>query len=195
MSLRTSQKTTTTTYRTVKAASPEPVTSVVATARTASPLPYTVNGYETLRYLVPMQQQQQQQYVLMQQPMVHQVVQQPMVQQVMSPVYLQNLQHLSVSSQDSDLLLLQQCTARVSGTAGLSGREAKSKTVRIPGVFSFSLRRPCGECCGVFFSSILICAFEQSLRFESAFTQVVVVVAVGAAELLTPMLNRFLWQG
>lgn len=133
MSLRTSQKTTTTTYRTVKAASPEPVTSVVATARTASPLPYTVNGYETLQYLVPMQQQQQQ-YVLMQQPMVHQlvqqpmvhqVVQQPMVQQVMSPVYLQNLQHLSVSSQDSDLLLLQQSAARVSGTAGPSGQEAK----------------------------------------------------------------------
>lgn len=113
MSLRTSQKTTT--YRTVKAASPEPVTSVVATARTASPLPYTVNGYETLRYLVPMQQQQQQ-YVLMQQPMV---------QQVMSPVYLQNLQHLSVSSQDSDLLLLQQSAARVSGTVGPSGRQAK----------------------------------------------------------------------
>lgn len=150
MSLRTSQKTTTTTYRTVKAASPEPVTSVVATARAASPLPYTVNGYETLRYLVPMQQQQQQQYVLMQQPMVHQVVQQPMVQQmvhqvvqqpmvqqVMSPVYLQNLQHLSVSSQDSDLLLLQQSAARVSGTARNSRSkrprgEIWRKTVRIP---------------------------------------------------------------
>lgn len=46
-----------------------------------------------------------------------------------------------------------------------------------------------------FFSTIFICAFEQSLRFESAFAQVVVVVAVGAAELLTPMLNRFLWRG
>lgn len=119
MSLRTSQKTTTTTYRTVKAASPEPVTSMVASARPASPLPYAVNGYETLRYLVPVQAQQQQSYVLMQQPMV-QPMMQPMVQQVVSPVYLQNLQslqHLSVSSQDSDLLVLQQGAAGVSGTA------------------------------------------------------------------------------
>uniref|UniRef100_H2TH31 POF1B actin binding protein n=1 Tax=Takifugu rubripes TaxID=31033 RepID=H2TH31_TAKRU len=146
MSLRTSK--TTTTYRTVKAVSPvspvspEPVTSTVVSARSASPLPYTVNGYETLRYLLPVQQQQQQQqFVLMQQPMVQQpmvhqtmvqqpmvhqtmvqqpmvhqtMVQQPMVQQVMTPVYLQNLQslqHLSVSNQDSELLYLQQGAAR-----------------------------------------------------------------------------------
>ncbi|TWW75225.1 hypothetical protein D4764_14G0012280 [Takifugu flavidus] len=137
MSLRTNK--TTTTYRTVKAVSPvspEPVTSTVVSARSASPLPYTVNGYETLRYMVPVQQQRQQQFVLMQQPMVHQtmvqqpmvhqtmvqqpmvqqtMVQQPMVQQVMTPVYLQNLQslqHLSVSNQDSELLYLQQGAAR-----------------------------------------------------------------------------------
>lgn len=122
MSLR-SQKTTTTTYRTVKAVSPEPVTSTVVSARSASPLPYAVNGYEAVRYLVPAQQQHS--YVLMQQPMVQQpmvqqVVQQPMVQQVMTPVYLQNLQglqHLSVSSQDSDVLYLQQGAAEVSKTA------------------------------------------------------------------------------
>lgn len=95
---------------------------MVASARPASPLPYAVNGYETLRYLVPVQAQQQQSYVLMQQPMV-QPMMQPMVQQVVSPVYLQNLQnlqslqHLSVSSQDSDLLVLQQGAAGVSGTA------------------------------------------------------------------------------
>lgn len=119
MSLRTSK--TTRTYRTVKAVSPvspvspEPVTSTVVSTRSASPLPYTVNGYETLRYLVPMQQQPQQQFVLMQQPMV----QQQMVQQVMTPVYLQNLQslqHLSVSNQDTELLYLQQ------GAAGVSTR-------------------------------------------------------------------------
>ncbi|TNM84378.1 hypothetical protein fugu_008556 [Takifugu bimaculatus] len=137
MSLRTNK--TTTTYRTVKAVSPvspEPMTSTVVSARSASPLPYTVNGYETLRYMVPVQQQRQQQFVLMQQPMVHQtmvqqpmvhqtmvqqpmvqqtMVQQPMVQQVMTPVYLQNLQslqHLSVSNQDSELLYLQQGAAR-----------------------------------------------------------------------------------
>lgn len=116
MSLRTSK--TTRTYRTVKAVSPvspEPVTSTLVSTRSASPLPYTVNGYETLRYLVPMQQQQpQQQFVLMQQPMV----QQQMVQQVMTPVYLQNLQslqHLSVSNhQDTELLYLQQGAAGVS---------------------------------------------------------------------------------
>lgn len=110
MSLRTSQKTTTTTYRAVKAASPEPVTGVVASARSASPLPYAFNGYETLRYLVPVQQQQQQPYVLMQQPMVQQMVQpmvQPMVQQMVQPVYLQ---HLSVGP-DPELLVLQPSAA------------------------------------------------------------------------------------
>lgn len=92
---------------------------MVVSARSASPQPYTVNGYETLRYLVPVQQQQHS-YVLMQQPMVQPMVQQvvqPMVQQVVSPVYLQGLQHLSVSSQDSDVLVLQQSAAGVSGTA------------------------------------------------------------------------------
>lgn len=123
MSLR-SQKTTTT-YRTVKAMSPEPVTSTVVSAGSASPLPYAVNGYDTVRYLVPAQQQHS--YVLMQQPMVQQpmlqqaMVQQPMMQQqVMTPVYLQNLQglqHLSVSSQDSEVLYLQQGAAEVSKRA------------------------------------------------------------------------------
>lgn len=120
MSLRTSK--TTTTYRAVKAVSPvspEPVAaSAVVSARSASPLPYAVNGYETLRYLVPVQQQQpqQQQFVLVQQPMV----QQQMVQQVMTPVYMQNLQglqHLSVSNQDAELLYLQQGAAAVSKRA------------------------------------------------------------------------------
>lgn len=130
MSLQTSQKTTT--YRTVKVASPEMVTNTVvsprsvspavsvSTAGSVSPMPYTtVNGYETVRYLVPMQQQsyipmqqavQQQSYVLMQQPMM----QQPMMQQVVSPVYLQGLQNLSVSSQESNALYRQQSTVEVS---------------------------------------------------------------------------------
>ncbi|KAM9348555.1 protein POF1B [Symphorus nematophorus] len=103
MSLQSSK--TTTTYRTVKVASPEPVTNTVISAGSVSPLPYPVNGYETVRYLVPMQQAvQQQSYVLMQQPMI----QQPMMQQVVSPVYLQGLPRLSVSSQESDLHLYQQ---------------------------------------------------------------------------------------
>lgn len=114
MSLHSTQKTTTS-YRTVKVASPEPVTKTVISTSPASPLPYSVNGsYETVRYLVPMQQQammpmQQQQYVLMQQPMI----QQPIMHQMVSPVYLQNLQHMSVSSQDSDMLY-RQSTVEVS---------------------------------------------------------------------------------
>ncbi|KAK2828430.1 hypothetical protein Q5P01_019464 [Channa striata] len=122
MSQQTSQKVTTTTYRTLNVASPETVTSTVIPAGPASPLPYAVNGLGGLgglgsvRYLLPVQQAiPQQSYVLMQQPMVqqplvqHSMVQQPLVQhsmmqQVMSPVYLQGVPHLSVSSQESDLL-------------------------------------------------------------------------------------------
>ncbi|XP_061818689.1 protein POF1B isoform X3 [Nerophis lumbriciformis] len=105
MSLKTNRQTTTTTYRTMNVASPspEPVSggTVLTTtaARSASPLQYTaVNGnYSTLRYLVPMQPTvQQQSYVLMQQP----VMQQPVMQQMMSPVYLQGVQGLNVSSLD-----------------------------------------------------------------------------------------------
>lgn len=121
------------TYRTVKVASPEPVSSTVFSARTVSPLPsplqttvqttaqstvpYAMNGYETVRYLVPVQQAvQQQSYYVMQQPMI----QQPMMQQVVSPVYLQSvqglqgLQRLSVSSQESDLMYQQQSMVEVS---------------------------------------------------------------------------------
>ncbi|XP_029303897.1 GATA zinc finger domain-containing protein 10-like [Cottoperca gobio] len=61
MSVHTSQKTTTS-YRTVNVASPEPVTSTVISTESVSPSQYGINGsYETVRYLVPMQQQQQQQ--------------------------------------------------------------------------------------------------------------------------------------
>lgn len=143
MSVNTSQKTSTMTYRTVKVASPEPVSSTVFSTRTVSPLPsplqttvqttaqstvpYAMNGYETVRYLVPMQQAvQQQSYYVMQQPMIQQpmiqqqMIQQPMMQQVVSPVYLQSvqglqgLQRLSVSSQESDLMYQQQSMVEVS---------------------------------------------------------------------------------
>lgn len=111
MSVQTSQ--TSTTYRTVKVASPEPLsvtagggTLIAATAAgSTSPVQYALNGYETVRYLVPVQQQQQQHsYVLMQQP----VIQQPLMQQVVSPMYLQGLQQLSVSGYDTELLYQQQ---------------------------------------------------------------------------------------
>ncbi|KAK2881903.1 hypothetical protein Q8A73_022413 [Channa argus] len=96
MSHQTSQKVTTKTYRTLNVASPE----TVMQTGPVSPLPYSVNGLG-VRYLVPMQQGiPQQSYVLMQQPMM----QQPVMQQVMSPVYLQSMPHMSVSSQESDLL-------------------------------------------------------------------------------------------
>ncbi|KAL7390286.1 hypothetical protein ABVT39_018227 [Epinephelus coioides] len=104
MSVSSQKKTTTTTYRTVNVASPEPVTSTVISAAPVSPLPYAMNGsYETVRYLVPMQQAvQQPSYILMQQPMV---------QQMVSPVYLHSMPHLSVSSQEStDLMYQQQST-------------------------------------------------------------------------------------
>nr|XP_057942179.1 protein POF1B isoform X2 [Doryrhamphus excisus] len=120
MSVQTSQKTTTTTYRTMNVASPspEPVSGgavlTTTTARSASPLQYTaVNGnYSTLRYLVPVQPAvQQQSYVLMQQPVMQQpLMQQPLMQQVVSPVYLQGVPRLSVSSLDSDLVFQQQTT-------------------------------------------------------------------------------------
>lgn len=100
MSVQTTKSTTT--YRTVKVA-PEPVTSTVISSGSVSPMPYALNGnYETVRYLVPVQQAmpQQQSYVFMQQPMIQQ--QQPIM---VSPVYLQNMSHLSVSSQESDMLI------------------------------------------------------------------------------------------
>ncbi|KAI3374015.1 hypothetical protein L3Q82_022571 [Scortum barcoo] len=107
MSVQTSQKSTTT-YRTVQLSSPEPVSGAALSAGSASPLPYALNGsYETVRYLVPVQQPVQQQFIPVQQPVQQQsyvLLQQPMMQQVVSPVYLQGLQHLSVSSQESELL-------------------------------------------------------------------------------------------
>ncbi|TDH05133.1 hypothetical protein EPR50_G00140420 [Perca flavescens] len=125
MSVHTTQKRTTT-YRTVNVASPEPVTSTVISSGSVSPMPYAVNGnYETMRYLVPVQQAvqqqsyipvQQQSYipVQQQQQQAYYVIQQPnmvMQQQMVSPVYLQNMSHLSVSSLDSaDLMYQQQST-------------------------------------------------------------------------------------
>ncbi|XP_037604593.1 protein POF1B isoform X2 [Sebastes umbrosus] len=125
MSVHTSSQKTTT-FRTVNVASPEPVSSTVISSGSVSPMQYTLNGgggaggYETVRYLIPVQQQiqqQQQPYFIMQQPMVQQtmvqpmvqqhmiqqhMVQQPMVQQMVSPVYsLQGYPRLSVSSQES----------------------------------------------------------------------------------------------
>lgn len=107
--------TTTTSFRNLQA-SPEPmvtrlvspspvlsgssVSSVTPMSQVSqvSAVPYAVNGagYGTLRYLVPVQQQQQQSFVLMQQPMM----QQPVMQQVVSPMYLQNMQQLSIGNQN-----------------------------------------------------------------------------------------------
>ncbi|XP_034406992.1 protein POF1B [Cyclopterus lumpus] len=155
--------TVTSSYRTVNVASPEPVASTVTSSyRTVnlastqpvissgsvSPVqPLALNGsYEGVRYLVPMQQQQQQlqqlsyfpvqqqqqlsyipvrqqqqQYVFMQQ-------QQPMMQQVVSPVYMQSLPRLSVSSQDSTDLVFQQQSAyeSASGKSSVFSQSSKS---------------------------------------------------------------------
>lgn len=180
MSVHTSQKTSTT-YRTVKVASPEPVTSTVFSARTVSPLPsplptavqstvqstvpYAVNGYETVRYLVPVQQAvQQQSYYVMQQPMIQQpmmqqpMMQQPMMQQVVSPVYLQSvqgLQRLSVSSQESDLMYQQHSMMEVSPASAPLFSAAPLKTA----VFQ---RESGGDDCGTpgrMFSTCSVRAF------------------------------------
>lgn len=121
MSLRTSRKTTTTSYRTMNASSPEQITAPVITTRSVSPIQTVQNGgYETVRYLVPMQQPvQQQQYMLMPQPMMPQPMMQSMVQCV-SPVYLQGMPRLSVSSQESELMYLQQPSIEVSGAGEYS---------------------------------------------------------------------------
>ncbi|XP_074529095.1 protein POF1B isoform X1 [Halichoeres trimaculatus] len=110
----TTQKSTTT-YRTVKVATPEPVTNTVISSGSVSPMPYTLNGnYETVRYLVPVQQPiQQQSYVFMQQPMIQQ---QPLM---MSPVYLQSMPHLSVSSQESDMLIQRSTRESISGQSSV----------------------------------------------------------------------------
>ncbi|XP_017295676.1 protein POF1B [Kryptolebias marmoratus] len=123
MSVQTS-KTTVHTYKT-RDVTPEPVTATIM-MRSESPrvtpvspvshvsqLPYTaVNGsYESVRYLVPMQQAMpQQSFVIMGQPMMGQhVIQQPMIQQpMMQQVYLQTLPRVSVSSQESEQHLYQQ---------------------------------------------------------------------------------------
>lgn len=97
----------TATYRTVSVASPDTVANTVISAAPVSSMPYAVNGsYDGYRYLVPVQTAvQQPSYVMMQQPMM---------QQMVSPVYLHSMPHLSVSSQESDLMYRRQSTAEVS---------------------------------------------------------------------------------
>lgn len=133
MSSRSSQKTTTTTsYHTMKVASPEPTittttmgsgggATLISAGSTSptSPVQYSLNGYETVRYLVPVQQamQQQQSYVFMQQPVM---------QQMVSPIYLQSMQNLSI---DSDLMYQQQAT--------VSSHLGRSTVGQIKGGFCF----------------------------------------------------------
>nr|XP_019962532.1 PREDICTED: protein POF1B isoform X2 [Paralichthys olivaceus] len=133
MSLQTTRKTTTTAYRTLNVAPQEQVTGTVISARSMSPMQVQNGSYETVRYLVPVQQGMQQQNFMMMpqqvmqpmvqqvmQPMVQQVVQpmvQPMMHQVVrcvSPMYMHTLPRVSVSSQDSDLFLQQQTVESIS---------------------------------------------------------------------------------
>ncbi|CAJ1063329.1 protein POF1B isoform X1 [Xyrichtys novacula] len=125
----TSQKSSTT-YRTVKVASPETVTNTVISTGSVSPMQYTLNGnYETVRYLVPVQQAMQQpSYVFMQQPMM----QQPMMQQMVSPVYLHSMPHLSVSSQESSDLMFQQRSTRESISGQSSVFSQSSSPIKSP---------------------------------------------------------------
>ncbi|XP_035636298.1 protein POF1B-like isoform X2 [Oncorhynchus keta] len=101
---------TSTSYRTVSVSS-DPATTVLSPGQyidgyrtmsvSSAPVQYGIgNGYDTVRYLMPVQQasqQQQMQYVLVNQP--------PQVmQQMVSPVYLQNIQRVRVNSlEESDI--------------------------------------------------------------------------------------------
>ena len=100
-------------YKTISV-SGEPSNTVLSNANMVnygqlSPLPYGVNNsYETVRYLVPVQQPaQQQSYVL-----VNNAPQQQVMQQM---VYLQNVPRASVSStEDSEYTYRQQVITEVS---------------------------------------------------------------------------------
>lgn len=143
--------TTTTSFRNLQA-SPEPmvtrlvspspvfsgssVSSVTPMSQVSqvSAVPYAVNGagYGTLRYLVPVQQQQQQQsFVLMQQPMM----QQPVMQQVVSPMYLQNMQQLSISNQNDymyqDLSMTESTSRKSSSVFSQSTSPIKSPATSV----------------------------------------------------------------
>ncbi|KAL3970624.1 KH domain-containing, RNA-binding, signal transduction-associated protein 1 [Sarotherodon galilaeus] len=141
--------TTTTSFRNLQA-SPEPmVTKFVSTSPVlsgssvssvtpmsqvsqVSAVPYAVNGagYGTLRYLVPVQQQQQS-FVLMQQPMM----QQPVMQQVVSPMYLQNMQQLSISNQNDymyqDLSMTESTSRKSSSVFSHSSSPIKSPATSV----------------------------------------------------------------
>ncbi|XP_056141089.1 protein POF1B isoform X2 [Lampris incognitus] len=104
------------TYRTIETVSSEPMTKTMVSAAPISPVSYGVNGsYETVRYLVPVQRAVQQSYVMMPQAMPQ------MMQQVVSPMYLQPVSRLSVSSQEgSDVVYRQQCVVEnVSGKSSV----------------------------------------------------------------------------
>ncbi|KAA8586621.1 hypothetical protein FQN60_000457 [Etheostoma spectabile] len=159
MSVHTTQKRTTT-YQTVNVASPEPVTSTVISSESVSPMPYAINGnYETMRYLVPVQQavqqqsyipvqqqqsyipvQQQQSYYVIQQPNVM-MQQQPIMQQVVSPVYLQRMSHLSVSSQDSADLMYQQQSTTESRSVARAGKRSTVGNDRHVAIAATALQR------------------------------------------------------
>lgn len=135
MSIHTTQK-----VRTYKTMTSEPVTTQVFSNRSISPMsprptvspvspasPLQVasvskltsvpvsamNGYESMRYLIPVQQAMPQQpYVLMQQPMMQQHMMQPMMQQtmvqpMMQPMYVQTLPRVRNNSNHETQIIFQ----------------------------------------------------------------------------------------
>ncbi|XP_021473859.2 protein POF1B [Oncorhynchus mykiss] len=112
---------TSTSYRTVSVSS-DPATTVLSPGQyidgyrtmsvSSAPVQYGIgNGYDTVRYLMPVQQaiqQQQMQYVLVNQP--------PQVmQQMVSPVYLQNIQRVRVNSSEESDIYREQIVENVNG--------------------------------------------------------------------------------
>ncbi|XP_041750668.1 protein POF1B-like [Coregonus clupeaformis] len=110
---------TSTLYRTVSVSS-DPATTVLSQGQyidgyrtmsvSSAPVQYGIgNGYETVRYLMPVQQaiqQQQMQYVLVNQPS-------QVMQQMVSPVCLQNIQRVSVNSSEQSDIYRQQIVEEV----------------------------------------------------------------------------------
>uniref|UniRef100_A0A8C8IAA0 POF1B helix-loop-helix domain-containing protein n=1 Tax=Oncorhynchus tshawytscha TaxID=74940 RepID=A0A8C8IAA0_ONCTS len=112
---------TSTSYRTVSVSS-DPATTVLSPGQyidgyrtmsvSSAPVQYGIgNGYDTVRYLMPVQQasqQQQVQYVLVNQaPQV--------MQQMVSPVYLQNIQRVRVNSLEESDIYREQIVENVNG--------------------------------------------------------------------------------
>ncbi|XP_023818503.1 protein POF1B isoform X2 [Oryzias latipes] len=161
MSIQTSEKTTRT-FRTLDIGSSNPVPTRTMTlgrgptkTQTVQAMPYALNGsYESVRYLMPMQQSApQQSYMIMQQqqpvmqpvmqsvmqpvmqPMMQQSVMQPMMRSVVQPMYVQTLPRVSSTanhSQESEQLVVQKSTVETNSRKSSSVFSQSSSPTKSP---------------------------------------------------------------